>query len=129
MDANRLGWQDPLAGMVMSGTDQPELKGELESAFCKADPVISRQFAETTFLGDNRDDLARVTAPTLILQSRADVIAPMSAGEFVRDHIRGSQFVVVDTAGHCPHLSAPTSTIEAMEQFLTSLSDLRSARS
>ncbi len=129
MDANRLGWQDPLAGMVMSGTDQPELKGELESAFCKADPFIARQFAETTFLGDNREDLARVTAPTLILQSRSDVIAPLPAGEFVHDHIPGSKFVVVDTAGHCPHLTAPAATIEAMEQFLTSLPDLRSPRS
>ncbi len=128
MAANQLGWQDPLSGMVMSGSDQPELKDELEAAFCRADPNIARDFAATTFLSDNRDDLAKVTAPTLIVQSHTDIIAPLSAGEFVRDHISGAQFVMIDTVGHCPQLSAPEATVRAIDGFLRSLPDPRYAR-
>ncbi|MGB0102118.1 MAG: alpha/beta hydrolase [Nocardioides sp.] len=118
LDSNHLGWQAPLADMVMAGTDRPELTAELEESFCRTDPDIARQFAEVTFLGDNREDLQQVSAPTLVVQSASDAIAPLSAGEFVRDHIPGARFALIDTVGHCPHLSAPGETIDAIEAFL-----------
>ena len=121
MAANRLGWQEPLADLVMAGDDRPDLTGELRETFCRADPDIAHHFAEVTFLSDNRDDLAGVAVPTLVLQSRYDAIAPMSAGEYVHDHVSGARIVVVDTVGHCPQLSAPEATIAAIEDFLQAL--------
>ena len=52
----------------MSPRERPELGQELTNSFCRADPAIARQFAEVTFLSDNRADLARVHVPTLVLQ-------------------------------------------------------------
>jgi sigma-B regulation protein RsbQ len=118
MENNHLGWQDPLAGLVMANAGSPELKAELEESFCRTRPDIAEQFARVTFLGDNRDDLAAVTAPTLVLQTRYDNIAPVSAGEFVRDQIPGARMVVIDGEGHCPHLSAPEQTVAAIRDFL-----------
>lgn len=118
MDSNHLGWQDPLAGMVMANPDRPELKDELEATFCRNQPEIARHFAEVTFLGDNRDDLSKVTAPTLVLQVRHDAIAPLSAGRFVHEQIPGSEWVVIEGHGHVPHLSAPAETLKAMREFL-----------
>ena len=43
-----------------------------------------------TFLSDNRADLARIVTPTLVLQCRDDVIAPVEVGKFVHDAIAGS---------------------------------------
>jgi hypothetical protein len=37
---------------------------------------IASHFARTTFLSDNRDDLQRVTTPSLVLQCAQDAIAP-----------------------------------------------------
>ena len=61
-----MGWAAFLAPVVMGNPDRPELATDLEATFCSIDPVMARQFAEVTFLGDNRADLARVTTPSLI---------------------------------------------------------------
>jgi sigma-B regulation protein RsbQ len=120
MDSNYLGWAHGMAPVIMANPDHPELAGELEGSFCRTDPQIARRFADVTFRSDNRADLAKVTAPTLVLQCRDDVIAPMRVGEFVRDELPDSTFVVLDAMGHCPHLSAPVPTAEAIGAFVRS---------
>lgn len=118
MDSNHLGWQNPLAGMVMANPDRPELAAELEATFCRNRPEIARHFARVTFLGDNRDDLPRVSAPTLVVQTRHDAIAPVSAGQHVHEQIPGSEMVVIEGHGHVPHLSSPAETLKAIREFL-----------
>ena len=56
--------------------------------------------------------------PTLVLQSRDDAIAPMTVGEFVRDTLPDSTYVVLDAVGHCPNLSAPEATADAIAGFV-----------
>ncbi len=118
MNRNHLGWQTPLSGLV-AGADHDEDRLELEDTFCRTQPEVAAQFAEVTFRGDNRSDLERVTAPTLVLQVRDDAIAPMSAGEFVSEHITGSRLVVLETRGHVPHLSVPVAVVAAIGEFLS----------
>jgi sigma-B regulation protein RsbQ len=118
LDSNYLGWSGAMAPVVMGNPDRPELGEELTESFCRTDPVVASQFARVTFLSDNRADLAGVTAPTLVLQCRDDVIAPIEAGEFVRDALPQSTFVLLDAVGHCPNLSAPDATTRAIEDFL-----------
>ncbi len=117
MDRNHLGWQAPLAGLV-AGTGPGEVQHELEDSFCRAHPEVAAQFARVTFLSDNRDDLPRISAPTLVLQSSDDDVAPLTAGAYVRDHIEGAQMVVIETRGHCPHMTAPEQTERAIYSFL-----------
>ena len=119
MDENYLGWAEYIAPVIMGVPDRPALGEELANSFCRADPTIARQFARVTFLSDSRDDLARVTTPTLVLQSRHDVIAPIEVGEFVRDAIAGSTYVVLDATGHCPQMSHPEPTVRAIQDFLS----------
>ncbi len=102
----------------MAGTEHADTQAELEASFCRTDPEVAAQFARVTFRGDNRADLDKVAAPTLVLQVRDDAIAPMEAGEFVRDHIDGAVFRVLETRGHTPHMSDPDQVIAAMEEFL-----------
>ena len=71
-----------------------------------------------TFLSDNRADLARIVTPTLVLQCRDDVIAPVEVGTFVHEAIAGSTFVLLDATGHCPNLSAPDITAAAIDAFV-----------
>lgn len=118
LDDNHLGWSTMMAPVIMGNPDRPELGAELTNSFCRTDPAIAREFAEVTFLSDNRDDLANVTARTLILQCREDAIAPIEVGEYVRDHIAGSEMVLLDATGHCPNLSAPDQVISAIRAFV-----------
>jgi sigma-B regulation protein RsbQ len=57
LESNYLGWSSTMAPVIMGNADRPELGEELTNSFCRADPEIARQFAEVTFLSDNRTDL------------------------------------------------------------------------
>jgi sigma-B regulation protein RsbQ len=117
LDSNYLGWSAAMAPVIMGNPERPELGEELANSFCRTDPVIARAFARTTFLSDNRSDLAHVTVPTLVLQCSSDAIAPREVGEFVRAQIPGSRLVMLAATGHCPQLSAPDATLAAIASF------------
>jgi sigma-B regulation protein RsbQ len=117
LDSNYLGWSAAMAPVIMGNPERPELGEELANSFCRTDPLIARAFARTTFLSDNRSDLARVTVPTLVLQCSSDAIAPPEVGEFVRAQIPGSRLVMLAATGHCPQLSAPDATLAAIASF------------
>ncbi|MEU4806228.1 alpha/beta hydrolase [Actinosynnema sp. NPDC023587] len=117
LDSNYLGWSATMAPVIMGNPDRPELGEELAESFCRTDPAIARTFAQVTFLSDNRDDLADVEVPTLVLQCAHDAIAPPSVGRFVTERIRGSELVTLDATGHCPQLSAPEATVAAVVAF------------
>ena len=118
IESNYLGWSHQMAPVIMDHPDRPVLATELEESFCRTDPAIARRFAEVTFRSDHRDVLADVKHPTLVLQSRRDAIAPQTAGELVRDRLPDPTYVVLDTVGHCPHLSAPAETTAAIAAFV-----------
>jgi sigma-B regulation protein RsbQ len=115
---NHLGWSAMMAPVIMGNPDRPELGEELTNSFCRTDPAIAKDFARVTFTSDNRADLAGVMVRTLILQCREDAIAPVAVGEYVRDHIAGSELVMLDATGHCPNLSAPQAVIAAIQAFV-----------
>ncbi|WP_030812079.1 alpha/beta fold hydrolase [Streptomyces sp. NRRL F-2799] len=121
LESNYLGWSAAMAPVIMGNADRPELGEELKNSFCATDPDMARVFARTTFLSDSRNDLKSVTVPTLVLECTQDVIAPREVGAFVHQAIPGSRLVTLDATGHCPHLSAPEATNEAIRSFLADL--------
>jgi sigma-B regulation protein RsbQ len=118
LDSNHLGWSRAMAPIIMGNTDRPELGEELTNSFCRTDPEIAKHFARLTFLSDTRAALPNLKVPSLILQSDQDAIAPVSVGTYVHDHIAGSELIVMEATGHCPHLSAPDATVAAIKRFL-----------
>jgi len=118
MDSNFLGWSSMLAPQIMGNPEQPQLGEELTNSFCRTDPEIAKHFARVTFLSDNRSDLDGFAAPTLILQCSDDIIAPASVGRYVHERIPGSVFRQMQATGHCPNLSAPQETIDAIQSWL-----------
>jgi len=118
LDSNYLGWSSAMAPVIMGNPDRPELGQELTNSFCRTDPEIARRFARVTFLSDNRDDLAHVRVPALILQTSDDVIAPDAVGEYVHRNLADSKLVRMNATGHCPNLSAPEETIAAIKAYL-----------
>jgi sigma-B regulation protein RsbQ len=119
LESNYLGWSGAMAPVIMGNPDRPELGAELTESFCRTDPEIAKHFARVTFTSDNRADLRNVQTRTLILQCSEDVIAPNSVGEFVHAQIPNSELIVMRATGHCPNLSHPEETIEAMRSYLT----------
>jgi sigma-B regulation protein RsbQ len=118
LNSNYLGWSSVMAPAIMGTPERPELGEELTNSFCRTDPALAAHFARTTFLADNRADLPRVRTPTLVLQCSDDVIAPTGVGEYVHGKIARSTLVKMRARGHCPNLSAPEETVDAIESFL-----------
>ncbi len=118
MATNYTGWAAAMTPVIMGNPDRPELAHELEASFCRTDPDLAAHFAEVTFLSDHRADLAAVDVPALVLQCSDDPLAPVSVGEFVHRQIRGSELVVLEATGHCPHVSEPAETAAAITDFL-----------
>ena len=71
-----------------------------------------------TFLSDNRADLPKVKARTLILQCSEDIIAGTQVGAYVQRNIPSSKMVVLRATGHCPNLSAPDEVVAAIRGFV-----------
>jgi sigma-B regulation protein RsbQ len=118
LDNNHMGWSQAMAPMIMGNAERPELGEELVNSFCRTDPEIAKHFARTTFMSDNRADLAKVNAKSLILQCSDDIIAPNCVGEYVHKNLPNSELVVMRATGHCPNLSAPDETIAAIRAFV-----------
>ena len=118
LESNHMGWSTQMAPMIMGNPDRPELGQELTNSFCRTDPEIAKAFARVTFTSDNRQDLADVTVPTLVLQCSEDIIASQEVGEFVNRNLPNSRMIVLKATGHCPNLSAPEEVIAAMRTFV-----------
>ncbi|GAA4501249.1 alpha/beta hydrolase [Hymenobacter ginsengisoli] len=118
MENNYPGWSQGIAP-VMMGTERPELVMELTNSFMQTNPAIAQHFARVTFFSDHRSDLPLLTTPTLILQCAHDVIAPLAVGTYLNENLMDSQLVVIDTPGHCAHLTAPEQTLREIAFFLS----------
>jgi class 3 adenylate cyclase len=69
---------------------------------------------------DVRGALSAISAPTLIVHRRDDVIAPLGGARYLAEHIRESQLAVFDGADHWPWFGGNLDEIVAeIEEFLT----------
>ena len=119
LESNFLGWSRSTAPAIMANGGRPELGQSLGDSFCRTDPDIAKAFARVTFLSDLRAEVARLTLPTLILQTQADMIAPLEVGAYMHSVLPDSELVVMEATGHCPHMSAPEETIAAIKRHLS----------
>ena len=82
---------------------------------------MAARFARATFLSNNVADLAGLAAPTLILQSTDDMIAPIAVGAYLHRTLPNSELRLIDNIGHCPHMSAPVRCVAEIMPFLAGL--------
>ncbi|RYX92454.1 MAG: alpha/beta hydrolase [Comamonadaceae bacterium] len=118
LESNYLGWSSSMAPAIMGAPSQPELGVELTNSFCRTDPEIAKQFARATFLSDHRAELAQLKTPALILQCDDDLIAPLTVGKFMHGVLANSTLTIIKNTGHCPHLSEPSASTDAVNSFL-----------
>jgi sigma-B regulation protein RsbQ len=112
---NQLDWSGAIAPAVVADDG---FQDEWRQSVCRVDPVIAQEFARATFLSDHRADCGRVVTPTLLIECSEDTLAPAQVGAFVHAAIGGSQRVVLEAAGHSPHLTSPIAVVDAMRAFL-----------
>jgi sigma-B regulation protein RsbQ len=121
LDSNYFTWAEAFAPMIMGVPDEPQLGEELTASFCRVEPDIARTLLRTMFTSDFRPLLPQVRTPTLVLQCRADAMAPPSVGDHLHAALAGSTLVQLRAIGHCPHISAPEETAAVIRAHLLTL--------
>ena len=83
-----------------------------------ASPGMARATMEACFRIDVRPILPTITAPTLVIHAREDII-PVQHGRYLADHIPGARMLEVDGTDHAPWFSDPDTIMTEIEEFLT----------
>jgi len=118
MDSNYLGWSSQLAPAIMGNPDRPELGDFLTNSFCSTNPDVAKEFARVTFFSDSRSDLPKLKVKSLTLQCTDDIIAPLNIGAYIQENTPFNTLRLMEASGHCPHISHPQETINAIKTFL-----------
>jgi pimeloyl-ACP methyl ester carboxylesterase/class 3 adenylate cyclase len=83
-----------------------------------ASPGMFRATMESNLRIDVRPILPTLTAPTLVIHAREDVM-PVQCGRYLADHIPGARYLEVDGADHAPWFTEPDKILTGIEEFLT----------
>ncbi len=118
MDRNYIGWASYLAPLVVGADHSEELIGELADSFCSTDPLVAKTFARATFFSDYRYLLPETRHPALLLQSKVDALANVSVGRYMHQRMPGSTLKILDTQGHCVHMTDPDQVLAEITRYL-----------
>jgi len=102
---------------LMPSTDIDKLD-ELADEMAKCPPKGYVDTVRAVFTYDASGDLARVSAPTLILIGDSDDATPMAESEFIRDGIAGSEIKIIPDAGHLSTIDSPAEFTAELGKFL-----------
>jgi class 3 adenylate cyclase len=83
-----------------------------------ASPGMARAAFEAMFRIDVRPILPTISAPTLVIHARDEVV-PAQCGRDIADHIPGARLLEVEGSDHVPWLTDPDRILTEVEEFLT----------
>jgi pimeloyl-ACP methyl ester carboxylesterase len=109
-----LAYHDPAVGAV----DHTKISDE-DAATLFRNREAAALFAWSPYMYDPKlaSRLHRMRIPTLVLWGASDRIAPPEYGRAYSRLIRGSQFELIDEAGHYPHLERPQAFARRIADF------------
>jgi class 3 adenylate cyclase len=84
-----------------------------------ASPSMARAVSKVVTESDVRDTLARVAAPTLILQRDSVNFIPVGNGRFLAQHIAGSRYVELPGADSLFWVGEAGPMLDEIEEFIT----------
>lgn len=118
MNSNFSEWVGAVVPKIMGNPGRPEIAQELGRSFCRWNLSMAKHLSTLTFLSDMRSILPEVQNECLILQTSDDEIAPDFVGEYMSKQLSRSKLVRLAARGHCPHVSHPEETVQAIVDFL-----------
>lgn len=132
----RAGWQERADTVRRDGTTavaDTVVERFLSAGFRQRDPATTdrlrqrlRGLDDEGYAGcclalaeaDLRDDVARVTAPALVIAGTEDVATPVGDARWLDEHLTDSRLVVLDGAGHLSSIEQPEVFTQAVLGFL-----------
>jgi 3-oxoadipate enol-lactonase len=80
--------------------------------------ALEKLMTATLNMTDYRKELAKISCPTLVIHGGKDLLFPFDLGKSVADHINGSKFIVIPTAGHTLNLEEVPQVVAEIKEFI-----------
>jgi 3-oxoadipate enol-lactonase len=119
--AARSGGTAPLAPVVVSrwltpayAAEYPDLVARLEAMIAAADDEGYAACCEVVAHMDLREDLGRITAPTLVISGWEDPALPPEHQKLIADSISGAELITVSPGAHLANLEQPLQVTGAL---------------
>ncbi|MES2766867.1 MAG: alpha/beta hydrolase [Bacteroidota bacterium] len=118
MSVNYHAWAAGFSAMAMGNPERPELGEEFARTLSAIRPDVAQAVARVIFQSDHRNDLSKLKAETLIIQSSEDIAVPMEVGAYLHKYISNSKLMNIKARGHFPHMSEPDEVIGVLRTFI-----------
>lgn len=92
----------------------PVAYAEAQEAFARADDDGYAACCAALASADLRDDVHRITTPTLVVAGEHDVATPLEDAAWLRDHVPGARLIVLEGAAHLSNLEQPAAFTRAV---------------
>lgn len=130
-----LNWLSFFNGSAHRSTERDSFSGQetrgqldlLTKLYCQAAPAVVGRGMLAMLKYDATDVLRTIPIPTLIVAAEDDKSCPMEASEFMAKNIPQARLVVLPKMRHCGHFEAHPAFTNAVNEFLASLSTVRTA--
>jgi 3-oxoadipate enol-lactonase len=105
--------------VLMAQPADPVLRSQVVDTMAAIDPAAYRIGAEAVWLADQRERVARIDVPTLVLCGALDVVTPPALSQELAAAIPGSELVMIEGAGHLANIERPAEFNAAVDRFLS----------
>jgi 3-oxoadipate enol-lactonase len=96
------------------GAEHPDLVARLEAMIAGADDEGYAACAEVVAAVDLREDLGRITAPTLVISGAEDLALPPEHQQVIADGIPGAALLSVSPGAHLANLERTSEVTDAL---------------
>ena len=107
--------------MLVGSAATPALRAEVVETMAAIDPAAYRLGAEAVWLADQRDRVAAIAVPTVVLCGAEDRITPPALSEELAALVPGARLAIIDAAGHLANAEQPAAFNAAIDQFLAEI--------
>ena len=107
------------SGILLGGMASPDLRAEVIETMAAIDPVAYRLGAAAVWLADQRERVATINVPALIIVGEEDGITPPALSEELARIIHGSRLERIRGAGHLTNAEQPQAFNLAIESFIS----------
>lgn len=95
-----------------------ELHSEVRETMARIDPEAFRIGAAAVWLADQRDRVAAIATPTLVLCGDQDTVTPPSLSRELAEAVAGAELHILAGAGHLSNVERPGDFNSAVEAFI-----------
>ncbi|XP_042490606.1 probable esterase D14L [Macadamia integrifolia] len=118
MESNYEAWAPGFAGLVVDARDLVSVD-KFGRLLGRMRPEVALSVAKIIFYCDQRDVLEKVNVPCTIIQTRNDVVVPVSVAEYMQKKIKGKTTVeIMEVDGHFPQLTSHELFLDVLDRVL-----------